>query len=130
MTRQRLAASERVEPCRGWNQGRRGDFRGFSFFLSRQLFFIKCGDPVTFFASSQRIGSKIPFRLSCPPRCEAGVTHNVLAPRSFRREVFAWKIGPLSFLLVIANSRLHPPQPSGIMKAAVPGFLPPTAFAA
>ncbi len=43
-----------------------------------------------------------------PPRCGAGVTHNVFAPRSFRRRSFAWKIGPLSLLLRIRSSPLLP----------------------
>ena len=64
------------------------------------------------------------------PRCEAGVTHNVLAPRSFRWRLFAWKIGPLSsLLLLVVTSPLPPLPPSGSMKAAEHGFSPVTASA-
>ena len=58
-------------------------------------------------------------------RCNAGerdACHP--APRSFRREVFAWKIGPLSYLLF----RNHPPLMSNTAKAAAPGSSPLTGF--
>ena len=61
------------------------------------------------------------------PRRETGVTHTVLAPRSFRWRFFAWKIGPLSFLLPSSRARqLHPSS----MKAAEHGFSPATASVA
>jgi hypothetical protein len=63
-------------------------------------------------------------------RREAGVTHNVFAPRSFRWRFFAWKIGPLWSLLVIASSPLRPVLPSDNKKAAAPGFSPATASVA
>src|ERR1035437_3760356 len=55
--------------------------------------------PVTFL-SFEGTNSGVRF---CPdslasPRCEAGVTHNVLAPRSFRSEVFLHgRSGPCRF---------------------------------
>src|SRR5579863_2918669 len=61
-----------------------------------------------------------------PPRSGAGVTHNVLAPRSFRWRFFAWKIGPLLYLPQLRK----PNPPPRIMKDAAPGFSPPTAFPA
>jgi hypothetical protein len=56
------------------------------------------------------------------------VTHNVLAPRSFRSEVFlAWKIGPQEFLFPRSLS-LHRPPAAGSVKAAARGFSPLTGY--
>ena len=70
-----------------------------------------------FLCQRRKSGVKSPADSPASPRCEAGVTHNVRAPRSFRRRFLAWKIGPLSFLL--PSSPLLPPDN---MKAVEHGF--------
>src|SRR5258708_3877535 len=80
------------------------------------------------FSAPVALKTVVKFRPDSPvwPRCRAGVTHNVLAPRSFRSEVFlAWKIGPLLSLRFPSNHILSR-RPTGVLPDAALGFLPLT----
>lgn len=89
----------------------------------------RCDSGHIFLHQRRRFGVKSRSDSPVSPRSEVGVTHNVLAPRSFRWRLLAWKIGPLSSLLLVVTSPLPPLPPSGSMKVAERGFSPATASA-
>src|SRR5262245_20017145 len=92
------------------------EFGRFSF--HEHYFNYQSGDPNHIFSfHPHKMGGRIPFIVLARPRRRAGVTHTVLAPRSFRWRFLAWKIGPLS--LPLPSSPL--PLPHILTKAAEPG---------
>src|ERR1700722_9253875 len=104
---------EGPEGQRSWEGGQRalsGPGRKFSYY-DNCFAYKYCDSGRTFLVHPHESGVKFGSDSVASPRREAAVTHNVLAPRSFRWRFFAWKIGPLSSFLRI--SPLPPLLPSG-----------------